>query len=387
MIFYSEQNVYEAAKDRIRWIFDEFPDRNIVVAFSGGKDSTTILHLVKEIMDERGIKKIPVFFLDQELEAPQTIEYVREVMHRDWVEPYWIQSPFQEWNSSKGDWFNVWGEGERWAREKEPDNPYINIKYPKTKHFKEVLDSVLRYHFGDNYVNLGGVRIEESPTRRLGLTLSKCYKDITWGKAMDKGALVFYPIWDWGCNDVWYYIISNGIKYCKLYNYYFTKMPLVKSRVSSFIHENSIQMLKEIKEIAPSFYLACLRRVENVNTTVQTYDMLLEYVTELPKYFATWEEYIYYLSDNIIEKKENRDKIIKGYNQARQRWSRKFGMHEGGLNLMENHIGLHTARSIVSEDFELSKLANAEMKLVVYLKENYGKIKEANSGNAEWVGE
>lgn len=387
MIFYSDKNVYEAAKDRIRWIFDEFADRKIVVSFSGGKDSTTILHLVKEVMDERGIQKIPVFFCDQELEAPQTIEYVREVMSRKWVEPYWIQSYFQEWNASKGDWFNVWGVGEKWVREKEPNNPYTDIQYPKTRHFKEVLDSMLRYHFGDDYVTIGGVRIEESPKRRLGLTKSKCYKDVTWGKVSPKGALVLYPIWDWGCNDVWYYIFSNNIKYCKLYNYYFTKKSLVKSRVSSFIHENAIQSLKEIKEIAPSFYLACLRRVENVNTTVQIYDMFLDYVKELPKYFSTWSEYVYYLADNIIEKKDNREKIIKGYEACIKRWKGKFGKFDEGLKMAENHIGLHTARSIVSEDFELSKLANSEMSLVVFLKNNYGKVKEANKGNAGWVGE
>lgn len=156
MIFYSDKNVYEAAKDRIRWIFDEFKSRRIVVSFSGGKDSTTVLHLVKEVMDERGIRSIPVFFCDQEVEAPQTIEYVREVMGYGWVEPFWIQSYFQEWNSSAGKWFNVWGPGENWCREKEPDNPYTDIKYDKTRHFKDVLDSMMRYHFGDDYVGLGG---------------------------------------------------------------------------------------------------------------------------------------------------------------------------------------------------------------------------------------
>ena len=63
MIFYGEKNVYEAAKDRIRRIFDTYTDRPIIVSFSGGKDSTVILNITKEIMDERGISKIPVFGL------------------------------------------------------------------------------------------------------------------------------------------------------------------------------------------------------------------------------------------------------------------------------------------------------------------------------------
>ena len=41
---YESTNVYEAAVERIEWLFDEFGD-NLVVNFSGGKDSTICLHL------------------------------------------------------------------------------------------------------------------------------------------------------------------------------------------------------------------------------------------------------------------------------------------------------------------------------------------------------
>lgn len=113
MIFYSDKNVYEAALERFRYIFREFyGKRKIVVTMSGGKDSTVVLNLAHEVMKEMGIEKIPVLFLDQEAETPMTIEYIRYIMHLPWVEPYWIQSYFQEWNASKGEWFNVWGPGE-----------------------------------------------------------------------------------------------------------------------------------------------------------------------------------------------------------------------------------------------------------------------------------
>ena len=379
MLFYSDKSVYEAAKDRIRWIFNEFPERKKVVSFSGGKDSTTVLHLVKEVMDELGIAKIPVFFCDQEAEAPQTIDYVRKVMNFDWVEPFWIQSFFQEWNSSKGTWFNVWGPGEKWCRQKEPNNPYVDCPYDKTRHFGQVLDSMLRYHFGDDYVALGGVRIDESPTRRVALTTNPFYKDITWGKGCSKGGYVFYPIWDWNYKDVWYYIFTNHFPYCKLYDYLFTKKPLNKCRVSSYIHENAIQDLKNIKEIAPKFYSAALARIENINSTVQSYDMLCGFVGSLPQYFSTWEEYVIYLADNIVEEKANAERIKHTYLSTLDRWRRKFGAWKEGIEFAEVVIGQAAAVCVVAEDAECSKLMNQNQVLVMYKKDHYAEFKAANN--------
>ena len=47
MNIYLNKNVYEAAKERIRFVYEEF--KNVIVNFSGGKDSTTVLHLALEV--------------------------------------------------------------------------------------------------------------------------------------------------------------------------------------------------------------------------------------------------------------------------------------------------------------------------------------------------
>lgn len=41
---YSQQNVYDALQERLKFIFEEFD--NIYISFSGGKDSGLLLNLV-----------------------------------------------------------------------------------------------------------------------------------------------------------------------------------------------------------------------------------------------------------------------------------------------------------------------------------------------------
>ena len=85
MIIYTKQNVYEAALDRIRWLYDEFP--NIVVNMSGGKDSTVIFNLTHQVATEKNRLPVRVLFIDQEAEWQSTIDYMRSVMYRPDVDP------------------------------------------------------------------------------------------------------------------------------------------------------------------------------------------------------------------------------------------------------------------------------------------------------------
>ena len=47
---YLEQNVYEALRKRLKFIFEEFD--NIYISFSGGKDSGLLLNLVLDYRAE-----------------------------------------------------------------------------------------------------------------------------------------------------------------------------------------------------------------------------------------------------------------------------------------------------------------------------------------------
>lgn len=69
-------------KARIRQWVNEFGEEGVYVSFSGGKDSTVLLHLVREMYP-----RIPAVFCDTGLEYPEIREFVRSFDNVTWLRP------------------------------------------------------------------------------------------------------------------------------------------------------------------------------------------------------------------------------------------------------------------------------------------------------------
>ena len=81
------KNVFQAAEERIAKTFDEF--ERIYVSFSGGKDSTVMLHMVMKEAIKRQVK-IGVLFIDLEGQYKLTIEHIENCfsMYKEHIEKY-----------------------------------------------------------------------------------------------------------------------------------------------------------------------------------------------------------------------------------------------------------------------------------------------------------
>jgi len=69
-------------KLRIREWIDEFGEDGVYVSFSGGKDSTVLLHLVRE-----DYPNVPAVFVDTGLEYPEIREFVKKFDNVTWIRP------------------------------------------------------------------------------------------------------------------------------------------------------------------------------------------------------------------------------------------------------------------------------------------------------------
>src|SRR6056297_650471 len=118
-------NVYEAAIARIEEAMNTFPD--FYVSFSGGKDSSVLVHLVLEVATRLNRLPVKVVFSDLEVIFQETARYVQSIMDRPDVDPYWLALPELDDNATSvyQRYFRFWDKHEQpWARDM-PTMPYV----------------------------------------------------------------------------------------------------------------------------------------------------------------------------------------------------------------------------------------------------------------------
>lgn len=216
-------DVLAAARERIAWTFDTF--ERIVVSFSGGKDSTCMLHLVMEEAVRRN-RKVALFFVDWEAQFKLTIEHVRECFTRYSanVEPYWVCVPLRTTNACsmiEPEWV-CWEPAKRdlWIREKPTGAVETLPFYTQTMTFEEFVPKFGAWYAGDvPTACFVGIRCGESLNRWRAITSEKAsHSGKAWTTAVAGNAWNVYPIYDWKTEDDWTYLAKSGNPYNKLYD-------------------------------------------------------------------------------------------------------------------------------------------------------------------------
>ena len=375
MRIYSKQNVKEAALDRIRYLFDEFP--NVLLCFSGGKDSTVVLHLALQVARELGRLPVRVLWIDQEAEWQGTADYVESVMTRPDVDPLWLQMPMVITNNASSyERFNhCWQEGkeEEWIRPKHPiakkSNPYGEER------FHALFGAIMQGEYPEEKVcTIGGVRCEESPARTLGLTSGVTYKHITWGKVRDRrrGHYDFYPIYDWSYTDVWKFIHEERVGYNRIYDeLYRYGVPVRDMRISNLHHETSVKTLLLVQEIEPKTWERIAARIAGANSIKHLKQGSFKCPAEHPPMFRNWQEYAEHLIRHIVQEQEHRDLMHRTIHDF-ERYMINDTVRAAFYTCLIN--------TVLSSDWDLTKIGNfkASPNFSTLRKFLDGKITEEN---------
>lgn len=221
-------NVYEGAKERISYVFDNF--NKIYVSFSAGKDSTVMLHMVADEAIKRG-RRIAVMLVDLEGQYKLTIDSARNIfkMYEDIIDLYWICLPIHLRNavSVYDPFWKCWDEEqkEKWIRElpKEAINdPNYFDFFEDGMEFEEFVPEFGEWFSkGERTACFVGIRADESLNRfRTIASKSKTtFMDKQWTTKVTDNVFNIYPLYDWRTKDIWIYHGKNKDKpYNKLYD-------------------------------------------------------------------------------------------------------------------------------------------------------------------------
>jgi predicted phosphoadenosine phosphosulfate sulfurtransferase len=213
---YREENVLSAAQARVRYAFDNFT--KVYVSFSGGKDSSVMLHLVMDEAIKRG-RRVGVLVIDLEAQYTATIKHVEEMlnMYADHIDAHWVCLPLVLRNavSNYSPRWCCWDPSipDQWVRQF-PDHPAV-IKDPahypffaEHMEFEEfIVDWAEWYSQGEMTCGMIGIRCDESLNRFR--TIAARFKDMHNGTRYTThvvgSAYNLYPIYDWKTEDIWRY--------------------------------------------------------------------------------------------------------------------------------------------------------------------------------------
>lgn len=307
-VFNHDLNVLEAARRRIRWIFDHFPENKRRVALSGGKDSTVLTHLCLEEARRRG-ERVGIFFLDEEVVYQSTIDQVEYLMtlYPENTIPLWLQLEFHLTNatSTTEGQLIAWEAGKHklWMRPKRAGTiqqpPWDRAKQTvrdrrKGFGFYDAIENFDRCYHGA--VSMVGLRaIGESPNRWRAITKNPVTIDgetVYWGTRHGEN-VTLYPLADWNHHDIWRYLREFKVRYSRIYDYQFMKgYPLHKMRVSSLIHEKSYEAIVDLPEFEPKTYERLLKRVKGIALAQEAGKAAkLFRCSKLPQNFRSWIAY------------------------------------------------------------------------------------------------
>lgn len=306
-------DVLTAARERIAWVFDRFP--RIYVSFSGGKDSTVMLHLV---MDEaiRRDRTVGLLFVDLEGQYRLTIEHIEDCYRRyaDHIEPYWVALPLHLRNavsSIQPHWI-CWDpdQRDRWIRTP-PDSAITDVErfrfFRRGMEFEEFVPDFGHWFGGGQAAAcFVGIRTDESLNRfrTLASGRKQTLEGRQWTTWMGRALYNVYPLYDWRTEDLWtYHARYPDLPYNRLYDrMHQAGLTIHQARICQPYGDDQRRGLWLYHVIEPETWARVVARVEGANSGA-LYARESGNVQGMRKITKpdghTWESYALYLLETM----------------------------------------------------------------------------------------
>ena len=311
---YKKTNVYDAAMERIDFIFNNF--ERVYLSFSGGKDSGVMLNLTLDYMRANNVtRKLGIQIMDNEANYGLSMDFMHEMIrdNRDMLDVYWCCMPITlpcSVSAFDVDW-KCWGEADKhkWVRPMPEDDYIVNFKNHPFESF--FIEDMNYDHFWDGFAewysqgkscaNMIGIRTDESLNRYRAILNDKktTIQGKQWTKKNTDHTYNVYPIFDWKTDDIWTGNATFEWNYNKLYDvFYMAGIPIGSMRVASPFMSEAKSSLNLYRVIDPGIWAKLCARVHGANF-IATYGKQLGYKSiKLPD-GHTWKSFVKFLLETL----------------------------------------------------------------------------------------
>lgn len=206
------------SKQRIREWYEHW-EGNVYISFSGGKDSTVLLHIVRELYPD-----VPAVFVDTGLEYPEIREFVKTINNVIWLKP---KMTFKEViekygypviSKEQAGWIKDYQIGGTEKRRNRINKVSKKWQYLKDAPFK-ISDECC------NKIKKDPIKKYEKETKRKGILGNLACEGVqrernylrTGCNAFESKRPLSMPLGFWVENDILQYLQNNDINYSSIY--------------------------------------------------------------------------------------------------------------------------------------------------------------------------
>lgn len=213
---YEDSNVFEAAQARIRYLFDNL--KRIYVSFSGGKDSTVMLHMVMEEAIRRN-RRVGILVIDLEAQYHATMEHIEALLehYAPHADIYWVCLPMllrnavsqyqPRWCCWDPEARDIWVRPMPTAKYVISDPAFFPFFESKMEFEEFMVLFGVWYAQGEDTAACVGIRCDESLNRfRTIASKNKAmYRNQRFTTKVEPHLYNAYPLYDWRTRDIWIY--------------------------------------------------------------------------------------------------------------------------------------------------------------------------------------